>query len=61
MAAENHLKTTTESPLRRAEAPEQSFVPKPLTATQNVILTLKIMGVAGILGLLLWLVGRSNT
>ena len=61
MDAENRRNSKMETPLQGAEPPEHDFKPKPLTAAQNIVLTLKIMGGAAILGLLLWLLERSNS
>ena len=61
MDGEDRRNSRTEAPLQGAEPPENDFTSKPLTAAQNIVLTFKILGVAAILGLLLWLVGRSNS
>ena len=59
--AENRRNSEMETPLQGGEPAEHDFKPKPLTAGQNIVLTLKIMGGAAILGLLLWLLERSNS
>jgi hypothetical protein len=61
MDIENRGKSQIETSLPGAEPPEHHFKPKSLTVAQNIVLTFKIMGGAAILGLLLWLLDRSNS
>lgn len=60
MNTESRRASQIETPPPGSEPPQRDFNPKPLTLGQNVVLTLKVIGGAAILGSLLWLLERSN-
>ena len=60
MDAEDRRNSEVETSLQGTEPRNSDFRTKPPTPAQNVALTLKIIGGAAIMGLLLWLLDPTN-